>query len=314
MTGDQLHNEASEDLESVVANGDLLDLLRTEPEFSVDEYGDLDIILEKLKNGLAEFVSGFISDEVFLELSNVAIFTDEEQFGDLGSTASFVNLHDKTGELTLCVGLGSTAFRKILKKLLGGSKDEAAAMSTRALTGGETKLFHRFSHRLCQAYSGILELKFGEQHAVETDFKLLNKLAKETELILLNYEVSFTDAKFILSVLTTLDQLEPKYNGYSSSGSDTGVGPAIGSWSKKLADRVDELEIPVFAHLAEKTMNLVDVAKIESGMRLDIEFGMNNVCVTDSEHNSLFAADMEIHESEVVFSITGSPMNSRGKN
>ena len=159
MTGDQLHNEASQDLESVIANDQLLDILRVEPEFSIDQYGDLDIALEKLKNGLAEFVSGFISDEVFFELSNVAIYADEEQFAELGNTASYVNFHDKRGELILCAGLGSTSFRKILNKLLGGFKDGSADMSARALTSAENKLFQRFSRRLCEAFARILTLK-----------------------------------------------------------------------------------------------------------------------------------------------------------
>jgi len=313
MTGDQLHNEVSHDLESVIANDELLDILRTEPEFSIDQYGDLDIVLEKLKNGLAEFVSGFISDEVFFELSNVAIYADEEQFSELGSTASFVNFHNKRGELILCVGLGSTSFRKILKRLLGGLKDGSAGMSTRALTSAENKLFQRFSNSLCQAYTRILELNFGKFDAVDTDFELLNKLAKDLELIVLTYQVSFSDAKFVISVLTTLDQLEPKHNRNPSGGPVTNNDSLINSWSQKLADKIDELEVPLFVQLAEKTMNLVDVAKFENGMRLDIEFGLNNICVTDSEENNLFAADLEIHESEVVFSVTGSRMNSRGR-
>ena len=152
-----------------------------------------------------------------------------------------------------------------------------------------------------------------ELDAVETDFKLLNKLAKKVELVVLTYQVSFSDTKFLISVLTTLDQLEPKYAGNITDGSDTKNDSLNNSWSQKLAHKIEELEVPLFAQLAEKTMNLVDVAKFENGMRLDIEFGLNNVCVTDSEENNLFAADLEIHESEVVFSVTGSRMNSRGR-
>ena len=215
--------------------------------------------------------------------------------------------------MILCVGLGSTSFRRILKNLLGGFKDGSAGMSARALTSAENRLFQRFSNRLCQAYVRILELNFGEFDAVDTDFKLLNKLAKDLELIVLTYQVSFSDAKFVISVLTTLDQLEPKHNRNPSGGPDTNNDSLINSWSQKLADKIDELEVPLFAQLAKKTMNLVDVAKFENGMRLDIEFGLNNICVTDSEENNLFAADLEIHESEVVFSVTGSRMNSRGR-
>ena len=314
MTGDQLENETLQDLESVIANDGLLEILRGGTEFSVDQYGDLDVVLEKLRNGLAEFVSGFVSDEVMFELSNVAIYADEEQFDELGTTASFVNFHNKIGELVLCVGLGSNSFRSILKNILGGVGNSSAGISTHALTSAENKLFQRFSKRLCLAYTKTLELKFSELDAIETDFKLLNKLAKETELIVLTYQVSFSDAKFMISILTTLDQLEPKYSSNQEGGLDFKLKQQNSRWSQKLADRVDELEVPLFAQLAEKTMNLVDVAKFEKGTQLDIEFILNNVCVTDSEENDLFAADLEIRESEIVFSIAGSPANSRGRN
>ncbi len=310
MTDDQSNNEISQDLESIIADDELLDILRTEPEFSIEQYGDLDIVLEKLKNGLAEFVSGFISDEVFFELSNVAIYAGEEQFAELGTTASFVNFHNKRGELILCVGLGSTSFRRILRNLLGGFNEGSSGRSVRALTSAENKLFERFSKHLCQAFTKILKLKSGELDAVETDFKLLNKLTKELELVVLTYQVSFSDAKFMLSVLTTLDQLEPKHVGHLDGGSDTKNESPSRRWSQKLALKIDELEVPLFVQLAEKTMNLVDVAKFENGMRMDIEFGLNDLCVTDSEENNLFAADLEIHESEVVFSVTSSRMNS----
>jgi len=313
MTDDQLHNDTSQDLEMVIANDELLDILRADPEFSVDQYGELDTVLEKLKNGLAEFVSGFISEEVTFELSNVAIYDDEEQFADLGATASFVNFHNKIGELILCVGLGSNSFKSILKSILGGGENDSASVSASSLTGGEYKLFQRFSRRLCLAYTKTLELKSSELDAIETDFKLLNKLAKEMELIVLTFQVSFSDAKFMISMLTTLDQLEPIYSVNQEGNSDAKNKAQVSGWSRKLANKIDEVEVPLYAQLAEKTMNLVDVAKFEKGTHLDIEFVLNNVCVTDSEENNLFAADMEIRENEVALSITGSPANLRGK-
>ena len=313
MSGDQLINDTSQDLESVLANDELLDILRSEPEFAINQYGDLDIVLEKLRNGLTEFVSGFVAEDVSFELSNVAIYSDEEQFSALGTTASFVNFHSKRGELILCVGLGAVSFRRILKNLLGGAAKGEAGSSTLKLTSAENILFQRFSKRLCLAYNKILGLKMKEYDAVETDFKILNKLAKEVELIVLTYQISFSDTKFLISVLTTLDQLEPANPGNLQTAPNAAKNTLSNIWSQKLSRKIDELEVPVFAQLTEKTMNLVDVAQIEKGTMLDIEFELNDICVTDPEENNLFVADMEIRGSEILFRVTGSPPNPGGR-
>ncbi len=309
MTNDQTHGDASENLEFGVANDDLLDALRADVEFSVDQYGDLDVVLEKLKNGLAEFVGNFISEETTFTLSNVAIYSDEQQFSALGADANFVSFNNKKGEILLCVGLGSPSFRRILKNILGNAHGEDAREQRIQLTGAETKLFQRFSYRLCFAFFKTLELNCGELDAAQTDFKTLNKLALELDLIVLTYEVSFADANFLISVLTTLDLLEPKHFDRQTDDTETSGIFDNASWSQKLSDRVNGLEVPLFAHLTSKSMNLIDVAKFEKGTRLDIEFAPTNIQVTDSEQNNLFLADVEFYENEVVFCVTEPSLN-----
>ncbi len=309
MTDNQTHGIIPESLEFSVANDELLDALRAEAEFSVDQYGDLDAVLDKSKNGLAQFVGGFVGEETLFTLSNVAIYSDEQQFSALGADANFVSFYNKRGEIVLCVGLGSPSFRRILKSILGKSGSANASNQQLQLTRAEAKLYERFSNRLCLAFIRTLELKCGEFDAVQTEFKNLNKLALETDLIVFTYEVSFADAKFLISVLTTLDLLEPKHLGQQTDGVKTSSKPENASWSQKLSDKIDGLEVPLFAQLASKKMNLIDVAEFREGTRLDIEFVLKNINVTDAEENNLFLADVNFSESEVVFSIAGSSPN-----
>ena len=108
----------------------------------------------------------------------------------------------------------------------------------------------------------------------------------------------------------TLDLLEPLYTGDHGIRGDGTVLDQAGKWRQRLAKKIDDVEIPIYANLATKAMDLVDLARLEKGMMLDVEFQLNNVCLTDKGNNYLFDADVDIRESEVVLRVTGGPANS----
>ena len=157
MTSEQIKNNKTRDDDFVLSNEDLLDILRGDPSFSVDQYGGLDGVLENLKNGLGEFISGFVREDVEISLSTVAIYTDEYEFSGLGQSLNFTSHVDGYGELILCVGMASSSLRQLLRSILGKTYRADSDKQSALLSGAENKLFQRFSCRLCSAFCRLLD-------------------------------------------------------------------------------------------------------------------------------------------------------------
>ena len=297
--------DVGENLDQLSAKA-LLNALRADPIFLTSQHEGLDEVLAKLGTAISDSVSDFSNQEIGISQNNIAIFSAADEAPLAAEKQILLMFVDRNGKFLFCFGLNAQAFRTIVGSIFGVEYLKHKAEVLDRLSASENVFFKLFSNRVFTAFFSALGVTHKGNQSSECQFDELLKIANQQELTRLNYTIKFENTKVTLMIIVPLEAVQPSF---ISSGQQSAEQLEIlrkERWKNQMASNVDELDLPVFAKLAEKDMLLIDVAKLELGSRLDFEFDMNNISIISEDFENLFIANIEINKTELLVTATGS--------
>ena len=297
--------DVGENLDQLTAKA-LLNALRADPIFLTSQHEGLDEVLAKLRTAISDSVSDFSNQEIGISQNNIAIFSAADEAPLAAEKQILLMFVDRNGKFLFCFGLNAQAFRAIVGSIFGVEYLEHKTEVLDRLSASENVFFKLFSNRVFTAFFSALGVTHKGNQSSECQFDELLKIANQQELTRLNYTIKFENTKVTLVIIVPLEAIQPSF---ISSGQQSAEQLEIlreERWKNQMASNVDELDLPVFAKLAEKDMLLIDVAKLELGSRLDFEFDMNNISIISEDFENLFIANIEINKTEILVTATGS--------
>ena len=297
--------DVGENLDQLSAKA-LLNALRADPIFLTSQHEGLDEVLAKLGTAISDSVSDFSNQEIGISQNNIAIFSAADEAPLAAEKQILLMFVDRNGKFLFCFGLNAQAFRTIVGSIFGVEYLKHKAEVLDRLSASENVFFKLFSNRVFTAFFSALGVTHKGTQSSECQFNELKKISKQQELTRLNYTIKFENTKVTLMIIVPLEAVQPSF---ISSGQQSAEQLEIlrkERWKNQMASNVDELDLPVFAKLAEKDMLLIDVAKLELGSRLDFEFDMNNISIISEDFENLFIANIEINKTELLVTATRS--------
>ncbi len=297
--------DVDENLDQLSAKA-LLDALRADPIFLTSQHEGLDEVLAKLGTAIGDSINDFSNQKVVVSQNNVAIFSAADEVSLAAGKQILLMFVDKNGEFLFCFGLNAQAFRTVVGSILGAGYQKHKVEVLDLLSASENVFFKLLSNRVFTAFFSIFGVMHKGNQSSECQFDELQKITDQQELTILNYTIEFQSTKMALVIIVPLEAVQPSsiFSGQQSAEQLEKLREE--RWKNQMASNVDELDLPVFAKLAEKDMLLIDVAKLELGSRLDFEFDLNDINFISEDFENLFIANIVINKTELLVTATRS--------
>lgn len=288
--------------EGLAINTNLLETLREKKGFSIERYGSLDEVFEKMIEELTRLVGGFVGCETELELAEVVLFSGVDNSSAEEEMPTLAKISDNEGQLISFISIESAVFRDILGVLLGSYSRPASMQNQPLLTVAETKLLLRFVR---QIGAGLLNTLF-EQSTNDVEFEILDfddkqliAAADKFELISTTFDISADDHTWQIKITMPLEKLEPNNQAAFDNDIHDLRRHEEWLWKEKMQSNIKKIPISLRAQIASMEMALADVASLVPGATLGIQFDLTNVKIIDADENCAFFSNIELNESGV---------------
>ncbi len=298
MTGAVDHEDIDVVADGVVINTNLLDKLRKKNEFSIDRYGSLDEILDKIEDALREEMTIIIGENLEFSLSEITLFSTVEDLEQKIGMLNCAVVADHNEQLLCCIAMGAHSFHGILEMLLGNGEVQEIAQDKSPLTDAETKLYLRICDQIAISVLNTLEIDFGSRphpHLIEQKF--LNAIPGKMELISVNFGLTIGNVSYPFAVLVPLEILEP--GNIRGSNNSSGPSKKMLEWKNKLNRKLCDIELPLHAQIASAAVPLADIVSYRPGIQLDMQLDLKHVKISDSDGNCAFLADIELSQKNI---------------
>jgi flagellar motor switch protein FliM len=161
---------------------------------------------------------------------------------------------------TLCFG--------IVEMLFGVSTESDLVVPDRDLTAIETNVIRSLMAEAClvlnRAFDPLDKLN-SKITRVETNWKMLNVLSPETEVIQVSFSVQVGEFKKDIMMIIPYFSLEPFRDRFRGNGFQLSESAKVSNWSKRLEKEAMDMEVSISANWGELFLTIQEILGLSNG-------------------------------------------------
>ena len=232
-----------------------------------DQIRALQTLHESFARNFSASLSGFLRTIVEVRVANVEQMTYSEFVSGLPNPTSF-NLVDCELDGQICLEVSPLIIYPVIDRLLGGS-NENIFIPQRPLTLIETRLIRKILDRgmtaLSEAWEAIGDLQFS-LGAMESNPQIVQIVPPNEVVVVIGFELKTGNRAGTMSLCIPFAVIEPVMEDLSAqSWFQSGKNRHDTQWGRLVADRIADAPIELDAVLAETTITLADLRRLEVG-------------------------------------------------
>jgi flagellar motor switch protein FliM len=168
---------------------------------------------------------------------------------------------------TLCFG--------IVEMLFGVSTESDLVVPDRDLTAIETNVIRSLMAEGClvlnRAFDPLDKLN-SKITRVETNWKMLNVLSPETEVIQVSFSVQVGEFKKDIMMIIPYFSLEPFRDRFRGNGFQLSESAKVSNWSKRLEKEAMDMEVSISANWGELFLTIQEILGLSNGDIITLDY------------------------------------------
>jgi len=294
-------------------DNELIDLLKGETDFTLEEYGSLDEVLQNIESEFCERISKFAGIPVQVTLREIEMVSPERPLANAPGGQLFAEFLDTEQNRSCILSMPGKLYYFLLDYALGGNCADEPNDNQTHLSEAEITLFVHF----CQIISNGLRAAVSPYSDMEAlvpgyvlDEETFEEWKDENKLVTINLTLAAESESALITLLVPIEFLEPMRAAPSSWEAPT-AEPVDAAWAREIVAAVDRTVVPLHMILGQAEMSIGQIDSLAPQQLLDVGVTLSNLIVADTDGNELFLANLEKNQKTSKLTVTGGVASAR---